>query len=152
MSVFLTSLTLSSFCGFTDVLTAALTDTLREQPQLLSVAREGLLEGSSAHQLLHQLLALNPASRSGDSVSAYLIHDNTFLFTVINVASHSQTCNVFRSYNVIVTYSPMLTHYNPVLTSTMHVTCVFVTTARHIPGDGPMRQTEDVEGSCKYVE
>lgn len=100
MSVLLTrskSLTLSSFCGFTDVMTAALTDTLTEQPQLLSVAREGLMEGSSGHQLLHQLLTLNPATRSGDPVSAYLICSNTFQFTMINVTSHSQTCNVFRS-------------------------------------------------------
>jgi len=69
-----TLVTLSSFCGFTDVLTAALTDTLTEQPHLLSVAREGLLEGSSGSQLLHQLLMLNPATASGDPVRNSLIH------------------------------------------------------------------------------
>jgi len=60
--------TLSSFCGFTDMLTAALTDILTEQPHLLSVVREGLLDGSSGSQFLHQLLMLNPASASGDPV------------------------------------------------------------------------------------
>jgi hypothetical protein len=53
-----------------DMLTAALTDTLTEQPHLLSVAREGLLDGSSGSHLLHQLLMLNPAISSGDLVSA----------------------------------------------------------------------------------
>ena len=66
--------TLSGFCGFTDVLTAALTDTLTDQPNLLSVAREGLLEGSSGSQLLHQLLMLNPATASGDPVCNSLVH------------------------------------------------------------------------------
>jgi len=60
--------TLTCFCGFTDMLTAALTDTLTEQPHLLSVAREGLLDGSSGSHLLHQLLMLNPAISSGDLV------------------------------------------------------------------------------------
>ncbi|XP_069689668.1 protein CIP2A homolog [Periplaneta americana] len=45
-----------------DVLIASLTDTLAEHPHLVSVAREGLLEGSSGNQLLHQLLLLNPAA------------------------------------------------------------------------------------------
>jgi hypothetical protein len=72
--MYTTLITLSSFCGFTDVLTAALTDTLTEQPHLLSVGREGLLEGSSGSQLLHQLLMLNPATASGGPVSSYFIH------------------------------------------------------------------------------
>ncbi|PNF28467.1 hypothetical protein B7P43_G15227 [Cryptotermes secundus] len=53
-----------------DVLIASLTDTLAEQPQLVSAAREGLLEGSSGNQLLHHLLMLNQASPGGDMVSA----------------------------------------------------------------------------------
>ncbi|KDR08521.1 hypothetical protein L798_01041 [Zootermopsis nevadensis] len=51
-----------------DVLIASLSDTLAEHPQLLSVAREGLLEGSG-NQLLQQLLIMNPATNAGDPAS-----------------------------------------------------------------------------------
>jgi hypothetical protein len=77
-----TEQTLKSVCGVTDVLIASLTDTMAEHPQMLSVTREGLLDGSSGHHLLHQLLTLNPATVGGDSVSAHLIHKNIFQFTV----------------------------------------------------------------------
>lgn len=60
-------------CDFPDVLIASLTDTLAEQPQLVSAAREGLLEGSSGNQLLHHLLMLNEASPGGDMASVYLV-------------------------------------------------------------------------------
>ncbi|XP_067012583.2 uncharacterized protein [Anabrus simplex] len=52
-----------------DVLIAALTDTLSEQPHLVNAAREGLA-GSSSNQLLHQLLLLNPGGAAGETVSA----------------------------------------------------------------------------------
>jgi hypothetical protein len=81
-SMYSTLVILSSSWGFTDVLTAALADTLTEQPHLLNVAREGLLEGSPGSQLLHQLLMLNPATASGDHVSNSVI-DNTFQFQMI---------------------------------------------------------------------
>jgi hypothetical protein len=59
--------------NFTDVLIASLTDTLAENPQLVNAAREGLLEGSSGNQLLHQLLMLNQASPGGDMASVYIV-------------------------------------------------------------------------------
>jgi hypothetical protein len=55
------------------VLIASLTDTLAEHPQLVNAAREGLLEGSSGNQLLHQLLMLNQASPGEDMASVYLV-------------------------------------------------------------------------------
>jgi hypothetical protein len=60
-------------CDFTDVLIASLTDTLAEHPELVSAAREGLLEGSSGNQLLHQLLMFNQASPGGVMASVYLV-------------------------------------------------------------------------------
>jgi len=62
------------------VLIASLTDTLAQHPQLLRVAREGLMEGSSGNQLLHQLLMLNPATAAGDTVSFHLI---TYLYKAL---------------------------------------------------------------------